>query len=154
MIVRLKETPCFDGNSSLRCFNSMIVRLKAARKIRHAPCPARFNSMIVRLKASIAIHITFEGNPFQFYDSPIKSFRKQLECRSFPQFQFYDSPIKRLVFCKNENISFVFQFYDSPIKRPSLLFPISLNMCFNSMIVRLKVFPNLAHDLPHHVSIL
>ena len=55
------------------------------------------------------------------------------------QFQFYDSPIKStsgdiFCICKQQ-----FQFYDSPIKRETTTLANKNFVCFNSMIVRLKV---------------
>ena len=55
------------------------------------------------------------------------------------EFQFYDSPIKSnqiwLIACVNT----WFQFYDSPIKSSAAVYDEAFFVCFNSMIVRLKV---------------
>ena len=53
-----------------------------------------FNSMIVRLK-EMYMKMLVRNMLFQFYDSPIKSFRIYLKNFLMKKFQFYDSPIKR-----------------------------------------------------------
>ena len=107
--------------------------------------------------------ITFSAySKFQFYDSPIKSFLFFIilsEIMGFNSmivrlkvywvqprtitnevFQFYDSPIKRLAGVLYPILDRRFQFYDSPIKRTVCATQLSIRtMCFNSMIVRLKV---------------
>ena len=57
---------------SILSFNSMIVRLKGAKKNIDFAAYLRFNSMIVRLKASSGAEFAVRAGLFQFYDSPIK----------------------------------------------------------------------------------
>ena len=106
----------------------MIVRLKGHNSALRTLYKDGFNSMIVRLKGGQGISLSLKCLRFQFYDSPIKRFRKifkrKKELISFnsmivrlkavPQgvtlhirkFQFYDSPIKRYV-SSDFNTSFV-----------------------------------------------
>ena len=55
-----------------------------------------FNSMIVRLKADFVPTISIIATAFQFYDSPIKRVRVDRWRVFGVMFQFYDSPIKRI----------------------------------------------------------
>ena len=80
-----------------------------------------------------------EIRPFQFYDSPIKSGHVGFDTDRDKRFQFYDSPIKRDVFKGELSLEKEFQFYDSPIKRSMQHVHADELLCFNSMIVRLKV---------------
>ena len=117
MIVRLKDN--IPGTyKSLRPFQFYDSPIKSA----HTKPPTqgrwwRFNSMIVRLKA---IRLCFTMRRRIGFNSMIVRLKARL--RGSAQGSF-----------------FKFQFYDSPIKRPSSSRKVSINSCFNSMIVRLKV---------------
>ena len=114
----IKSSAAVYDEAFFVCFNSMIVRLKVCNSPYARTTNKGFNSMIVRLKANPRRPIRKRSRSFQFYDSPIKSKRKNRKLLRPPnQFQFYDSPIKRL---------------DNSLKVQSYL------TRFNSMIVRLK----------------
>ena len=138
MIVRLKEIIIEATINTTIGFNSMIVRLKDRMKIGRPLQYAGFNAMIVRLKGFFDNVSMVTQFLFQFYDSPIKSDRKERHSKRVCAFQFYDSPIKRQQRLLRYTEIIQFQFYDSPIKRVTCSKSSKYYMNFNSMIVRLK----------------
>ena len=62
-------------------------------------------------------------------------------------FQFYDSPIKSHLVFQEAGVNLSFQFYDSPIKSNIFQIVVFFYFSFNSMIVRLKVFMQIAYGI-------
>ena len=101
-------------------FNSMIVRLKVMIRPNGRGQFEGFNSMIVRLKDCTYRRCSRKGEKFQFYDSPIKRSREDMNA-DYGKWGF-NSMIVRLKGSKQSGLHpqlTLFQFYDSPIKRSS-----------------------------------
>ena len=121
------------------CFNSTLVRLKAAATLKKLLAKDCFNSTLVRLKGSQCL---LAGRPwclFQFHTGSIKRWSFAfLVCLHFGKFQFHTGSIKRSA-AKRGN--YTLTCFNSTLVRlkVSVLLPVALPLrSFNSTLVRLK----------------
>ena len=89
-------------------------------------CLACFNSMIVRLKDYNNYKCDYAHYSFNSMIVRLKERSQYKYTNLIPKFQFYDSPIKSIKYLRSNH----------PI------------VCFNSMIVRLKVFQGVRESVP------
>ena len=104
-----------------------------------------FNSIVVRLKGDRRLHRGASCIEFQFHSGSIKRWIVLLCCPKRRPFQFHSGSIKRPDTLEGDIQYPRFQFHSGSIKRRlSSRVDVQVQFCFNSIVVRLKVRPDLA----------